>query len=86
MLKQSARLDVKSTSIVTSFSDRKSRKSIPIGAFSASSMMPFDSTSIPSSEKEHSMPCDGWPRSLAFLILKSPGSVAPTVATATFRP
>ena len=41
---------------------------------------------MPSSEKEHSMPSDGSPRSLAALILKSPGSTAPTVATATFRP
>ncbi len=48
--------------------------------------MPSDSTSIPSSEKEQSMPCDGTPRSFAFLILKSPGSTAPTVATVTVRP
>ena len=32
------------------------------------------------------MPCEGCPRSLAFLILKSPGKMAPTVATQTFNP
>ena len=32
------------------------------------------------------MPSDCTPRSLAFLILKSPGNFAPTVATATFMP
>ena len=32
------------------------------------------------------MPCEGTPRNFAFLILKSPGRTAPTVATATFNP
>ena len=86
MLKQSARFAVRSTSIVTSLSSRSSRTSIPSVVPSGSSRMPSDSTSIPSSEKEQSMPCDGTPRSFAFLILKSPGSTAPTVATATVRP
>jgi tRNA-binding EMAP/Myf-like protein len=33
-----------------------------------------------------SIPSDGSPRSFAALILKSPGSTAPMVATATFSP
>ncbi len=69
MLKQSARFAVRSTSIVTSLSSRRSsRTSIPSVVPSGSSRMPSDSTSIPSSEKEQSMPCDGTPRSFAFLI------------------
>ena len=32
------------------------------------------------------MPCDSIPRSLPFLILKSPGSTAPIVATGAFMP
>ena len=49
----------------------------PDGASSGSSMMPSASTSIPSSLKEQSMPWDGWPRATAFLMVKSPGRVAP---------
>ena len=48
--------------------------------------MPSWSSLMPSSEKLHSMPKDGSPRSLAFLILKLPGNTAPTTATATLMP
>jgi hypothetical protein len=37
-------------------------------------------------DNTHSIPSDGSPRSFAALILKSPGSTAPMVATATFSP
>ncbi|VFB22440.1 Uncharacterised protein [Pseudomonas fragi] len=39
-----------------------------------------------SSACEHSMPLDSTPRSLAFLILKSPGSSAPIMANGIFKP
>ena len=86
MPRQSARFGVRSTSMLTSLSARYSRISVPMGASSGSSMMPSASTSMPSSLKEQSMPWDGWPRSLAFLMVKSPGRVAPTLATHTLRP
>ena len=41
---------------------------------------------MPSSEKLHNIPIEGSPRSFAFLILKLPGSTAPTTATATLMP
>ena len=41
---------------------------------------------MPNSENEQSIPSDGWPRNLVFLILKSPGNTAPSVAHATFKP
>ena len=41
---------------------------------------------MPNSENEQSIPSEGWPRNLVFLILKSPGNTAPSVAHATFKP
>ena len=84
--KQSPRFGVKSTSIILSSRPRYSRKSVPTGASLGNSIMPSPSSLIPSSTKAHNMPFEGWPRNLAFLILKSPGSTAPTVATATLMP
>ena len=69
-----------------SFKPKYSRKSVPIGASTGSSIIPSASTSIPNSENEQSIPSDGWPRNLVFLILKSPGNTAPSVAQATFKP
>ena len=49
-------------------------------------MIPSESSAKPISDSLHNIPKDGTPRNFAFLILKSPGSTAPTVATATFKP
>src|SRR6218665_1685718 len=56
------------------------------GASAASSIRPLFSSLICNSEAEHSMPLDSTPRSLAFLILKSPGSSAPIMANGIRRP
>ena len=48
--------------------------------------MPAWSPPIPSSRCEQHMPQLGTPRSFDFLILRSPGSTAPTVATGTLMP
>ncbi|MNF86509.1 hypothetical protein D3C84_689480 [compost metagenome] len=58
----------------------------PTGASAASSIRPSWSSLICSSEAEQSMPLDSTPRSLAFLILKSPESSAPIMAKGIFRP
>ncbi|MNT65978.1 hypothetical protein D3C72_2040080 [compost metagenome] len=60
--------------------------SSPTGASAASSSRPSFSSLICSSAAEHSMPLDSTPRSLAFLILKSPGNSAPIMAKGIFRP
>ncbi len=84
--RQSPRLAVRSTSIVMSFKSRYSRTQVPTGASCANSMMPSESSAKPISNSLHNIPKEGTPRNLAFLILKSPGNTAPTVATATFKP
>lgn len=60
--------------------------SLPTGASAASSIRPLLSSLICSSDAEHSIPCDSTPRSLAFLILKSPGSSAPIMANGILMP
>ena len=84
--KQSARFGVMLISIALSFNFKYSRISVPIGASAGNSIMPSWFSEIANSEKEHSIPSEGSPRSLAALILKLPGNTAPTVATATFKP
>ena len=48
--------------------------------------MPSWSEPSPSSRREQHMPALATPRSFDFLILKSPGSTAPTVATGSLIP
>ena len=85
-LKQSARFGVRSTSMTQSSKSRYSRKSIPTGASVGSSIKPSVSGDRPNSCAAHNIPCEGTPRSLAFLILKPPGSTAPTKAVGAFIP
>ena len=86
MLKQSARFGVKLISIALSSKSKYSRRFVPTGASNGNSIIPSASTSIPNSENEQSIPSEGSPRNLVFLILKSPGNTAPSVAHATFKP
>ena len=86
MLKQSARFGVKLISIALSSKSKYSRRFVPTGASNGSSIIPSASTSMPNSENEQSIPSEGCPRNLVFLILKSPGNTAPSVAHATFKP
>ena len=72
--------------MVTSFKSKYSRTHVPTGASAASSIMPAESSAKPISDSLHNIPNEGTPRNFAFLILKSPGNTAPTVATATFKP
>src|SRR5688572_10104805 len=48
--------------------------------------MPSEVSARPSSFAEHNMPKDSTPRSLAAVMSLSPGSLAPTVASAAFNP
>ncbi len=84
--RQSPRLGVRPISIDTSSSPRYSRRSVPTGASAASSIRPLSSPPTCNSVSEQSMPLDSTPRSLAFLILKSPGNWAPIMAKGIFRP
>ncbi len=86
ILKQSARLGVRSTSIAWSSSSRNSCKPMPTGASEGNSSKPEWSSDKPSSRAEQAMPKDSTPRSLAFLILYSPPSTAPTLASGTLIP
>ena len=60
--------------------------SLPIGASDGSIKSPSASSLIPSSFEEHSMPSESRPRSFVCLILKPPGSSAPSTATGTLSP
>ena len=82
----SPRFGVSLISILESSSLAYSRMSVPIGASSGRIQMPLCSSLMPSSRAEQSMPMDTTPRSLDFLILKSPGRTAPIVAQATLMP
>src|SRR5690606_29524624 len=62
------------------------RRHWPTGASAGSSNRPSWSSDSCSSAAEHSMPKDSTPRSLAFLILKSSPSTAPTMAKGTLIP
>ena len=59
---------------------------MPTGASSGRIQMPSWLLPIPSSRCEQHMPQLVMPRSLDFLILKSPGSTAPGRVTTTFSP
>src|SRR5690606_30398065 len=72
--------------MTTSSRPRYSRTSMPTGASAANSSRPLWSSLVFSSAAEHSMPKDSTPRSLAFLILKSSPSSAPTMAKGTLMP
>ncbi len=65
---------------------RYSRTFTPTGASAGSSSKPSSLSSRSISDAPHSIPCDSTPRSLPFLILKSPGNTAPMVATGAFIP
>src|SRR5690606_8018750 len=84
--KQSARLGVSLSSMLASGRPRYSASGWPTGASAGSSIRPEASASTPSSLAEQSMPCDSTRRSLAALMAMPPGSLAPTVASGTFRP
>ena len=89
-LKQSARFGVRSTSMMVSSKLRYSRTSTPNGALSGNSIKPSELSAMPSSCSAHNIPNDSTPRSLAFLILKPPGSsegsTAPIFANGIFNP
>ena len=57
-----------------------------VGASSSKMMIPSCSSEIPSSFSEQAIDDDSTPRIFARLILRSPGRVVPTVATATLSP
>ena len=59
---------------------------MPTGASAASASSPSWSSDRFNSAPEHSIPCDSTPRSLAFLILMPPGSLAPGCANGALRP
>ena len=73
-------------SITLSSSSKYSRIFTPTGASAGNSNKPSILSSKSISEAPHSIPCDSIPRSLPFLILKSPGNTAPMVATGAFIP
>ena len=58
----------------------------PTGASAGRTSRPEASSAMPSSLAEQSMPEDSMPRTLATLIVKSPGRLAPGRAQGTFRP
>ena len=86
ILKQSPRFGVILMSITLSSSFKYSRIFIPTGASAGNSNNPSILSSKSISEAPQSIPCDSTPRSLPFLILKSPGNTAPIVATGAFMP
>ena len=92
MLNKSPLFAVNSKSITLSSNPIYLIGSSPTGASAGNSCIPFLSASdknflsIPISYKAHSIPFDSWPLIVPFLILKSPGSSAPTCATITFIP
>ncbi|CVI09054.1 hypothetical protein AMPH_13106 [Acinetobacter baumannii] len=86
ILKQSPRFGVILISMTLSSSFKYSRMFTPTGASLGNSSKPSILSSRSISEAPHSMPCDSTPRSLPFLILKSPGNIAPIVATGAFIP
>ena len=86
ILKQSPRFGVMLISITLSSRFKYSRTFTPTGASFGNSKRPSILSSRSISEAPHSMPCDSTPRSLPFLILKSPGKTAPIVATGAFIP
>ena len=59
---------------------------VPTTAPSGRTQMPSWLFPMPSSRCEQHMPQLATPRSFDFLILRSPGSTAPTVATGTLMP
>ena len=85
-LRQSPRLGVRSTSMMVSSKSRYSRKLVPTGASAGSGMSPSELSARPSSEAEQSIPMETTPRSFDFLILKSPGSLAPINAVGATIP
>lgn len=82
----SPRFGVNFTSMRASLSLAYSRMSVPTGASSGRSQMPVWSSVMPSSRAEQSIPIETTPRSFDFLILKPPGSSAPTRAQGAFTP
>ena len=81
--RQSGRFGVISRSSTVSPAPMKSAMGWPTGASAGSTQMPEWSCPSPSSRREQHMPQLTTPRSFDFLILKSPGSTAPTSATGT---
>ena len=92
MLNKSPLLAVNSKSITSSSNPKNLIGSSPTIASWGSSSIPFfcssvkNLASIPSSNKEHSIPFDSSPLITPFFIVTSPGSFAPGRATITFNP
>ncbi len=84
--RQSGRLGVISRSSTVSPEPITSATGVPTGVSSGRIQMPEWSEPRPSSRWEQHMPQLTTPRSFDFLILKSPGSTAPTQATGTLMP
>ena len=84
--RQSGRLGVISQSITVSLILCHSVKSSPTGVSSGKIMMPLWSSPSPSSRLEQFMPQESTPRSLPFLIVTPPGSVAPMRAVTVLSP
>ncbi len=94
MPEQSLRFGVSLSVNNLSFSSRYSRRFFPTGASLGSNHKPvlssvegpWLSSAKPSSLSEHNMPNDSTLRTLACLMMKSPGSTAPMRAHGTFTP
>ena len=84
--RQSGRLGVISQSSTTSLVPWYCENGMPTGASAGRIMMPEWSPPRPSSRSEQFMPQLSMPRSLLFLILTSPGSTAPIMATTILSP
>ena len=85
-LRQSGRLGVTSKSSTMSSKPAAIAKGVPGSKASSKTMMPSWLSPSPSSSSAQIIPSDSMPRIFALLIVKSPGSVQPGSATATFCP
>ena len=86
MPRQSGRFGVSFSSRQMSSRPSSARSGVPGWASAARIIRPSLSLAMPSSTAAQSIPADGTPRTLASLILKSPGTTAPGNAHGTFKP
>ena len=84
--RQSGRFGVTSRSSTVSESCAYSENSMPMGASSGRIIIPSWSLPSPNSRAEQFIPMLVTPRSFDFLILKSPGNSAPTIAQTIWSP
>jgi len=82
----SGRLGVTSTSSTLSPNIRRVWTSCPTAVSAGRTRMPEWSSAMRSSLREHSIPDDSSPRSVAFSMTRPPGSVAPILARGTICP